>query len=265
MSKIFILGAGRMASAIAGGAVKTGAFPVDCWSAFDPDPVAQLRFTQATGVACVDDLVSACREAEIVLLAIKPQVIERALKPLTGCFSGKLIISIAAGVSLAKLESLTGSSRIVRVMPNTPALVGFGAAAFAPASGVAADDIKLVEKLFSSIGTALQVGENLMDAVTGLSGSGPAYVFAFIQALADGGVAEGLSRENALALAAQTVKGAAEMVMQTGVHPMVLCDQVTSPGGTTSRGLEVLATDGFSGTVIKAVRSAASRSKELGK
>ena len=121
------------------------------------------------------------------------------------------------------------------------------------------------EKLFSSVGTALQVGENLMDAVTGLSGSGPAYVFAFIQALADGGVAEGLSRDNALALAAQTVKGAAEMVMQTGVHPMVLCDQVTSPGGTTSRGLEVLASDGFSGTVIKAVRAASSRSKELGK
>ena len=150
-------------------------------------------------------------------------------------------------------------------MPNTPALVGCGAAAFTPSQDAGTEDIALAGKIFSAVGIAIQLKESDMDAVTALSGSGPAYAFEFIQALADGGVAEGLSRETALKLAAQTLLGAAMMVIETGEHPGVLKDKVTSPAGTTSRALEVLAERGFSGTVIQAVRAAAKRSKELGK
>ena len=150
-------------------------------------------------------------------------------------------------------------------MPNTPALVGKGAAAFAGGSGASEEDLKFASDIFNAAGIGLQVPEKLLDAVTGLSGSGPVYVFEFIQALADGGVTEGLPRDIALQLAAQTVLGAAAMVLETGIHPAVLKDQVTSPGGTTSRGLEKLAEKGFSGTVLQAVRAASSRSAELGK
>jgi pyrroline-5-carboxylate reductase len=150
-------------------------------------------------------------------------------------------------------------------MPNTPALVGKGAAAFSGGENATEADLAFASDVFNAAGIGLQVPEKLLDAVTGLSGSGPAYVFEFIQALADGGVAEGLPRDTALQLAAQTVLGAAAMVLETGVHPAVLKDQVTSPGGTTIRGLEKLAERGFAGTVLQAVRSASARSAELGK
>ena len=167
-------------------------------------------------------------------------------------------------MTIEALSAVTGSGRIIRVMPNTPAMVGAGASAYACGQDVTVEDEKFVCDLLGAVGTVTRVNENLMDGVTGLSGSGPAYVFTFIQALADGGVAEGLSRAAAVELAVQTVLGAAEMVKQTGVHPMELCDQVTSPAGTTSRALELLAQRGFSGTVMQAVRAAAARSRELG-
>ena len=143
-----------------------------------------------------------------------------------------------AGVPIARLAREIGGERIVRVMPNTPALVGAGAAAYAPGAGAGEEDATLVEKILSAVGMARRMKESDLDAVTALSGSGPAYVFAFIQALADGGVAEGLSREAALALAVQTVRGSAEMAARSGEHPAVLKDAVTSPGGTTIRALE---------------------------
>ena len=192
-------------------------------------------------------------------------MIGQALEPLKGVLKDKLIISIAAGVTIEKLESLTGASRIVRVMPNTPALVGAGAAGFAPGNGATQEDALLVGKILSAVGTAFQVKETDLDAVTGLSGSGPAYVFEFIQALADGGVAEGLPRDIATKLAAQTLLGAAKMVLETGKHPNELCDAVTSPGGTTSRGLELLAERAFHAAAMQAVRAASKRSRELGK
>lgn len=265
MSKLLFIGAGKMASAIAGGIVSAKLFSADEISAYDISSAAAAAFTAATGVACVSEIAPALADAEKVLIAVKPQYLDAALRPLQGKFGGKLVISIVAGVTLETLSALTGTEKIVRVMPNTPALVGKGAAAYAGGAGADEEDLKFVSDIFNAAGIGLQVPEKLLDAVTGLSGSGPAYVFEFIQALADGGVAEGLPRDTALQLAAQTVLGAAAMVLETGTHPAVLKDQVTSPGGTTSRGLEKLAEKGFSGIVMQAVRAASSRSAELGK
>ena len=216
-------------------------------------------------LACTSDTAQAIKDAEKILIAVKPQYLASALAPLKGKFADKLILSIVAGVTIDTLSALTESRRIIRIMPNTPALVGKGAAAFAGSEAASADDLEFASGIFNAAGIGVQVPEKLLDAVTGLSGSGPAYVFEFIQALADGGVAEGLPRDTALHLAAQTVLGAAAMVLETNIHPAVLKDQVTSPGGTTSRGLEKLAEKGFSGTVIQAVRAASARSADLGK
>ena len=266
MSKIFFLGAGKMATAIAGGMVSSGAFSVDELEAFDPDCSAAGNFTSATGVHSSNSSpASGIKSAQTVVIAVKPQVISGALAACGDLLKDKLLISIAAGVPISRLQELTGCSRIIRVMPNTPALVKQGATAYALSKETLPEDGELAEKIFSAVGTALKVKEEELDAVTALSGSGPAYVFEFIQALADGGVAEGLSRDTALKLAVQTVAGAAEMVSVTGEHPTSLKDKVTSPAGTTSRALEILAERGFSGSVIKAVRAAADRSRELGK
>ena len=263
MIKIFFLGAGKMATAIAGGLVKSNLYRADELAAFDVNSAACSAFTSATAIATMP--LERIREAEALLIAVKPQMIAQALEPVKKMLAGKLIISIAAGITIEKLESLTGSRRIVRVMPNTPALVGAGAAGFAPGAGAAQADADLVGKILSAVGSAFQVREQDLDAVTGLSGSGPAYVFEFIQALADGGVAEGLPRDIATRLAAQTLLGAAKMVLETGKHPNELCDAVTSPGGTTSRGLELLAERAFHAAAMQAVRAASKRSRELGK
>jgi len=270
MVKLFVVGAGKMGGAIAGGLVAKKMFSSDEVAAFDVNAAAAESFAKRVGCAAyssVEAAESAFAEASTVLLAVKPQVLESALamwKNSTSPLSGKLIVSIVAGVPIGKISQLVGGDRIVRVMPNTPALVGEGAAAYAPGSGASAEDAALVEKILASVGMARRMKEGDLDAVTALSGSGPAYVFAFIQALADGGVAEGLSREAALALAVQTVLGSAKMAAQSGDHPAVLKDAVTSPGGTTIRALEVLEDRGFSGAVIQAVRAAAARSRELG-
>ena len=270
MVKLFVVGAGKMGGAIAGGLVSKGVFAAAEVAAFDVNPAAAADFSRRIGCAAFDNVdaaKSAFAEAPAILLAVKPQVLESAVelwKNAALSLSKKLVISIVAGVTIEKLAMLTGGDRIVRVMPNTPALVGAGAAAYAPGPGATAEDAELVERILSAVGMARRMKESDLDAVTALSGSGPAYVFAFIQALADGGVAEGLSREAAQALAVQTVLGAAEMAARSGDHPAVLKDAVTSPGGTTIRALEVLEDRGFSGAVIQAVRAAARRSRELG-
>ena len=175
------------------------------------------------------------------------------------------MISIAAGVPLAKLEALlSAGARVIRVMPNTPALVGASASAFALGAAATREDAALTERLFSAVGIAYEVKERLLDAVTGLSGSGPAYVCLLIEALSDGGVAAGLPRDVATRLAAQTVLGSAKMVLETGQHPAVLKDMVTSPGGTTIEGLHELEKAGVRGAFMNAVRAAAEKSKQLG-
>ena len=265
MKKIFFIGSGKMATAIAGGLVSAKTFQTSEMGAFDPDKNAAEAFYQTTGIRVeTDSPATGISGAEIILVAVKPQIIASALNPYQELLKGKLIISIAAGISIAALQEITGCQRIIRVMPNTPALVKMGASGYALSPDCTDKDEAVAQTILSSIGIALKQKESDLDAVTALSGSGPAYVFEFIQALADGGVAEGLTRDTALMLAVQTVAGAAEMVRQTGEHPAVLKDKVTSPAGTTSRALEELATRGFSGTVIKAVRAAATRSRELG-
>ena len=264
--KILFLGAGKMASAIAGGIVKNGLYKPEELMAFDILPAAAKNFTANTGVACeTENLPQLIQQAEVLLIAVKPQTLQEALAPLNGSLQNKCILSIVAGMTIEKISALAGTERVIRIMPNTPALVGYGAAGIAKGNGAKEEDLQLAMNIFSAVGTACAVPEKNLDAITALSGSGPAYVFEFIQALADGGVAVGLARDTATELAVQTIIGAAEMVRQTGVHPTQLKDQVTSPAGTTIAALEVLEDRAFAGAVIAAVKSAAKRSEELGK
>lgn len=260
------IGGGNMAEAIIKGLIAGGAAPESILVA---EPVAARRQQLAEQynimtTAGNSEVAAACRT---IILAIKPQTapaVCAALKDdLTG---GHLLISIMAGVSTATLEScFTTAPRVVRVMPNTPALVLAGAAAAAPGRTATAGDMAKVEALFSQIGRCYLLDEKLMDAVTGLSGSGPAYVLTFIEALADGGVKNGLPRDIALNLAMQTVLGTARLLAESGEHPGSLRDKVTSPGGTTIAGLHALEKGSFRATVMNAVEAATLRSKELGK
>ncbi len=257
------LGAGQMATALAVGWAKAGLLDRARSLASDPHPAAQSRFATETGltaVTCNADLMAA---ADVVVLAVKPQVLPAMLAEIAPLVEPRhLLISIAAGATLARLTTALGpTARVVRVMPNTPAVVGASATGIA---GGSADDQATVERLFAAVGTAVRVPEPLLDAVTGLSGSGPAYVFVMIEALADGGVRAGLPRDVAQKLAAQTVLGAAKMVLETGQHPAVLKDAVASPGGTTIAGLHALERAGFRAALMDAVSAAAERATELG-
>ena len=204
--------------------------------------------------------------ADILLLAVKPQQVAAVAEQLGGRLdSSKLLVSIAAGVRLRKLAELLQTERLVRVMPNTPCLVGCGASGYSLGSGATAADAELVRQLLESVGKAFLLSdEKLLDAVTGLSGSGPAFIYIIIEALSDGGVRMGLARDVASALAAQTVRGAAEMVLRTGEHPAALKDRVTSPGGTTIAGLQALDVGGIRASLMAAVEAATRRSAELG-
>ena len=264
--KIGFLGAGKMATALAKGFVRAEmVFPREIIAA-DPFDTARKHFTNETGAKTSVANLEVAQAATVLILATKPDQVAAALAEISGVFTKKhLLISIAAGVTLAKLEkNLPAGARVIRVMPNTPALVGAGASAFALGKNATAADGELAKKLLSAVGVAFQVKESLLDAVTGLSGSGPAYVYQFIEALSDGGVAAGLPRDIATKLAAQTVLGGAKMVLETGQHPGALKDQVTSPGGTTIEGLHALEKGKMRATVMSAVRAATEKSKNLG-
>jgi pyrroline-5-carboxylate reductase len=264
--KIGFLGAGKMATALAQGFVRAEiVFPKEI-IAGDLASIARNIFAKRTGAKTTASNPDVLKFAGILILATKPDQVPAALAEIRDGFTkDHLLISIAAGVTIAKLENaLPAGARVIRVMPNTPALVGEGASAFALGKNATAADGELAKKLLSAVGIAFQVKENLLDAVTGLSGSGPAYVYQFIEALSDGGVASGLPRDIATKLAAQTVLGAAKMVLETGQHPGALKDQVTSPGGTTIEGLHALEKGKLRATVMSAVRAAADKSKKLG-
>ena len=205
--------------------------------------------------------------ADVVVLAVKPQHLRDCIgsfrQRFPDAWQESLVVSVAAGIDLAKLTQWLGSQRVARVMPNTPALVGCGASAFCAADGVSPTETDVLEKMLTSFGRAIAVPERLMDAVTGVSGSGPAYVYLFIEAMADGGVAAGLPRQQAMELAAQTVLGAAKMVLQGDDHPGALKDAVASPGGTTIAAIRTLEQNAFRGAVIDAVLASAARSSEL--
>jgi pyrroline-5-carboxylate reductase len=264
--KIGFLGAGKMATALAQGFVNAKLVGAKQMFAADPFDSARKHFAAVTGAKTFSANLDVAKAATVLILATKPDQIVTALAEISGAFTKKhLVISIAAGVTLAKLEAaLPAGARVIRVMPNTPALVGAGASGFALGKNATAADAELAKKLLSAVGVAMQVKENLLDAVTGLSGSGPAYVYQFIEALSDGGVAAGLPRDIATKLAAQTVLGGAKMVLETGQHPGALKDQVTSPGGTTIEGIHELEKGKLRATVMSAVRAATEKSKKLG-
>ena len=263
--KLGFLGCGRMATALAGGVVQARVCPAASLVVQDCIPAAAQALAQKIGATVVGDGAALARAVDVLVLCVKPGDALAALRGLGEAVDGKLVISIVAGLSIAKLEEAAGSdARVVRVMPNTPALIHQGAAAFAMGSTATVEDAALVSKIFSAVGCAAQVKESLLDAVTGLSGSGPAYVYLVIEALADGGVLMGLPRDLSLQLAAQTVAGAAQMVLQTGLHPATLKDQVTSPGGTTIAGLEELEQAAVRSAFLSAVRAATERSRQLG-
>jgi pyrroline-5-carboxylate reductase len=259
------LGCGKMASALALGVVSSGNSSPENIVMSDVHREAAEKLAQSTGARLLTNNAELAKAADTILLCVKPGDADGALRGISTELSGKLVISIVAGLSTKTLEAAAGKGvRVVRVMPNTPALVGQGAAAYALGTAATDADAVLTEKLFGSVGIIARVKEELLDVVTGLSGSGPAFVYTVIEALADGAVLMGLPRDLALKLAAQTVAGGAAMVKDTGEHPAVLRDQVTSPGGTTIAGLEALEQEGLRAALIAAVRAATERSRELG-
>ncbi len=263
---IAVLGGGQMAEALIGGLLASKVSEPSRICATDPVSVRRDLLKSRFGIQVSEDNAKATAGADLVLLAVKPQVLPAVLKDTGSALTGKLVVSIAAGVTTAWIrERVPGARGIVRAMPNTPALVREGVTALAYYADLAADDVAAVRALFEAVGSVVSVEERLMDAVTGLSGSGPAYVFVAIEALADGGVKMGLPRATAQLLAAQTVLGAARMVLDRAQHPAQLKDQVASPGGTTIAGLHQLEVGGMRGCLMAAVEAATKRSQELGR
>lgn len=254
-----------MARALAGGLREAGV-PASHLRGSDPFAGARDQFAEAVGAETSDDNAFVVSNSDIVILAVKPGAVAGLLAALDSSICEKpLWISIAAGVSLETLEgALPAGARIVRTMPNTPALVGAGATAYYPGEKVSENEIGLIEAVLEAAGWCWRSpSEGLLDAVTGLSGSGPAYVFLILEALADGGVRQGLPRDAAQELAIRTVLGSAKLALETGAHPGVLKDQVASPGGTTIAGLEQLESAGVRAAFYDAVRAATERSKAL--
>jgi len=264
---IAFVGAGNMAGALIRGLIGTATVPADRIIAADPDQERLSSLEEELDIRVTSNNAEAVKEATVVVLATKPQVFAQLLPGLAEALDpDALLVSIAAGISTGMIErALPAGARVVRTMPNTPALVGAGATAIAAGRHATNEDLALAENLFLSVGISVRVPEEQIDAVTGLSGSGPAYVFAMIEALRDAGAREGLPEETALRLASQTVFGAARLLLDEKEAPEVLRDRVTSPGGTTRAGLDALASAGFADAILGAVRAATRRSVELGK
>ncbi|RUM87829.1 MAG: pyrroline-5-carboxylate reductase [Thermodesulfatator sp.] len=266
MERLGFIGGGRMAEAILRGGLAAGLLQASSVLISTPGKERQSYLRLTYGVEVFFDNPRLVKECEVVILAVKPQVLPEVLREIqeAACEARPLFISVVAGFPLARLkEGLGGVERLVRVMPNTPALVLSGVSALCKAPETPEEDLAQAEALFSALGEVVRVPEGLFDAVTGLSGSGPAYVFAFIEALVDGGVREGLPREVAEKLAVGTVLGAARLMRETAKNPYELKAMVTSPGGTTIAGLKALADRGFHGAVMEAVAAATLRAKEL--
>ncbi|MHB8874923.1 MAG: pyrroline-5-carboxylate reductase [Myxococcaceae bacterium] len=264
--KIAFLGAGNMAEAMIKGLLRAGTARPENIVATGRRAERLDELKAAYPIRVTTDNVAAAREADIVVLAIKPQAMAKLLLQIAPAVDPrKLVISIAAGVPIVALERKLGAgARIVRAMPNTPSLIGAGACAIAAGEHATPEDLRTAEAIFHAVGITTVVDENLLDAVTGLSGSGPAYVFLIIEALCDAGVKVGLPRYTALKLASQTVLGSAQLLIETKAHPGALRDQVTSPGGTAIAGLHTLEAGGLRTTLMNAVEAATRRAKELG-
>ena len=265
--RLGFVGCGNMGEALVKGLVEASVVPGDLIIVSDTRNERLAELDRSYGVRCAKSNVELVREADVVVLAVKPQIMAPVLSEIASSLSRRhLVISIAAGVSTATLRAGAGKDlRLIRVMPNTPALVLEGATAIAKAKDLEAGDLETAEEIFGAVGKVVVLDEELMDAVTGLSGSGPAYVAVVIESLADGGVKMGLDRVTAMTLATQTVLGAAKLLLETNLHPGALKDMVSSPGGTSIAGIAALEEGGIRTTFIKAVERATLRSRELGR
>jgi pyrroline-5-carboxylate reductase len=266
--RLGLVGCGQMGEALLRGMLTAALVGPEEVLVADPDQERKNTIIQRYGIrAARDSRAVAESGVDVLLLAVKPQAINELFAELKGAVPDRtLVVSIVTGVRLVRLEAELGErARVVRAVPNTPALVGSGMTAVAGGVHVSPDDLKTAVELFNAVGTTLVVEERHLNAVTGLSGSGPAYAFVMIEALADGGVKAGLTRDVALQLAARTLAGAAQLLLQTGEHPGLLKDRVASPGGTTIAGLRELEAGGIRATLINAVEAAARRAAELGR
>ena len=261
------LGTGKMALALARGWIAAGSVPPERITGTDPLEAARRAFEEQTGASTREGPREVLTRTNVIVIAVKPGRVEEVLSQIAPFASpDHLFLSIAAGIPLRLLEeNLVEGAPVVRIMPNTPALVGASATAFALGMHAGRREADITRKLFSAVGLALELPESLLDAVTGLSGSGPAFVFQIIEALSDGGVACGLPRDTAQQLAAQTILGSARMVLETGEHPARLKDMVASPGGTAIEGIHELERGGLRATLMNAVRAATARSRKLGR
>lgn len=264
--RVGFIGAGKMATALARGLCQAGFTRAEQILASDVSASARESFLSQSGARVVESNTEVVAHSDIVVLAVKPQHFRGVLGAIKSHLGPQhLVVSIAAGISLGTMAAALGSDRrLVRVMPNTPCLVGASASAYCLGGAATAEDGRLVASLLSAVGIAFELPEPLLDSVTGLSGSGPAFVCLMIEALADGGVKMGLARDVALKLSAQTVLGTAKMVLETGQHPAQLKDAVASPGGTTIAGLYELERGALRGCLMNAVEAATLRSRELG-
>jgi pyrroline-5-carboxylate reductase len=264
--RVGFVGAGNMAEAIIKGLLQAGLVPASAIAASDARPERLEQVARQYGIRPVPTNTALVKESDVVILAVKPQVIAAVLREIAGATAGALLISVAAGTATRTMrEHLGRPARLIRVMPNTPALVLAGVTAIARAEGLEPGDLEIAQELFGAVGRVVVLEEAALDAVTGLSGSGPAYVAIVVEALADGGVKMGLDRATAVILAAQTVLGSAKLLLETGQHPGQLKDMVASPGGTTIAGIAALEEGGVRHTLISAVERATLRSKELGR
>ena len=263
---IAMIGGGQMALALAEGFCRAGLLQPSDITVHDPVPAARERLAaRVPGIRFADSGTAAAAAGRIVFLAVKPQQAAAACREFSSALAADaVVVSIVAGLTLHHLSEITGTRRIVRVMPNTPCLVGKGVSVVCRTPEVPAADLGHVLKLLAAVGRVHEADETLMDAVTGLSGSGPGFVALLVEALADGGVKAGLPRSLALALATETLSGTAALLDQTGEHPAQIKDRVSSPGGTTIAGLAVLEQRGVRGALIDAVVTAAARARELG-
>jgi pyrroline-5-carboxylate reductase len=263
---IGFIGGGTMGGALIARLLEKKVASAQRLYASDPDGVRRESLGGLIGANALSNNAALAEAVEVVVLSVKPNLVPVVAADVRAAIDpGKLVVSIAAGVRIAQLTELLGTGRVVRSMPNTPALVGEGASAYCMGPDATEDDAALVEEILNSAGRCVRVEEKHMDAVTGLSGSGPAYVYLAIEALSDGGVKMGLPRDVAMTLAAQTVLGAARMVLETGEHPGRLKDQVATPGGTTIDGIHALEDAGLRRAFINAVVAATRKSEALGK
>jgi pyrroline-5-carboxylate reductase len=265
--RLGFLGAGNMSGAIIKGLLHAKVLPPESILASDAKSERLAHLHAAHGIRTTTDNHALVKDCDVLVLGVKPQVIDKVLTEIGAEVRGdQLVISVAAGVPIEALEArLPKGARVVRSMPNTPAMVQAGATAIAGGAHAREDDLRIARELFEAVGRVVVLDESLLDAVTGLSGSGPAYVMLIIEALADGGVKVGLHRDTALLLAAQTVFGSAQLLLETGEHPGRLKDMVTSPGGTAIAGLHTLESGALRKTLIDAVEVASKRAAELGK